>query len=91
MTDDGLCAVDVDLIFGKLVSRSSERMLGKGAVKVLEGCIGDGHRPNTGGVARDFGMYIRSSAGWPFALLRFPSPFLLTTVPSISSYLIYDP
>ena len=48
--------VNVDLAWGEPVSRSSERMIGQGAVLVLRWCVGDESQANTGGLASNLGM-----------------------------------
>ena len=48
--------INVDLVWGEPVSRSSERMIGQGAVLVLSGCVGHKSEPNTGGLAHNLGM-----------------------------------
>ena len=48
--------VNVDLVWGERVSRSSERMIGQGAVTVLSGCVGFTGHHNTGGLAGNLGM-----------------------------------
>ena len=54
---DGFCLINVDLVWGEHVSVSSERMIGKAAVTILQWCVGlEGH-PNTGGVAQNIGTY----------------------------------
>ncbi|KAK0517036.1 hypothetical protein JMJ35_000191 [Cladonia borealis] len=55
ISSDGLCVVNVDLAWGEPVSRSSERMIGQGAVLVLRWCVGDQSQANTGGLASNLG------------------------------------